>query len=129
ERVEPSPGRRSVLRRVLVTCLGDADQIFERIWAKLCELKWLGPQTVVVIVGDGAEWIWNRAKLFARRCEILDFWHAVEKAWEFARPRYGEGSTQAARFAHRLAEDLRAGRVGEVIARLSRLRPPELAHQ
>jgi len=27
-------------------------------------------------VGDGAEWIWNRASMFVRRCEILDFWHA-----------------------------------------------------
>jgi hypothetical protein len=125
ERVEPSPGRRSVLRRVLVTCLGDADQVFDHIWAKLCELRWLGPQTVVVITGDGAEWIWNRAKLFPRRCEILDFWHAVEKAWEFARARYGEGSSRAARLAHDIGVDLRAGRVDEVIARLAKLRPPE----
>jgi hypothetical protein len=125
ERVEPSPGRRSVLRRVLVTCLGDADQVFEHIWSKLCDLCWLGPDTVMVIVGDGAEWIWNRAKLFPKRCEILDFWHAVEKAWEFARSRYGEGSSQAARFAHRIADDLRAGRVDEVIARLAKLHPPE----
>lgn len=125
ERVEPSPGRRSVLRRVLVTCLGDADQVFDLVWAKLCDLRWLGPETVVVICGDGAEWIWNRAKLFSRRCEILDFWHAVEKAWEFARPRYGEGSWHAAQFAHRIAEDLRAGRVDDVIARLAKLKTPE----
>jgi hypothetical protein len=125
ERVEPSPGRRSVLRRVLVTCLGNADQVFDHIWAKLCELRWLGPETVIVIVGDGAEWIWNRATLFPKRCEILDFWHAVEKAWEFARPRYGEGSSYAVQFAHRIAEDLRAGRVGDVIARLAKLRAPE----
>ena len=123
ERVEPSPGRRSVLRRVLVTCLGNADRVFDHIWAKLCELRWLGPDTVMVIVGDGAEWIWNRAAMFPRRCEILDFWHAVEKAWEFARPRYGEGSSLATEFAHRIAEDLRAGRVDDVIARLTRLRP------
>lgn len=129
ERVELSPGRHSVLRRVLVTCLGDADQIFDHVFAKLCELRWLGPETVVVIAGDGAEWIWNRAKLFPRRCEILDFWHAVEKAWEFARPRYGDGSSHAAQFAHRIAVDLRAGRVDDVIARLLKLRPPEAEQQ
>ena len=129
ERVEPSPGRRSVVRRVLVTCLGNADQVFDLVFAKLCALRWLGPETVVVICGDGAEWIWNRAKLFPKRCEILDFWHAVEKAWEFARPRYGEGSSRAARFAHDIGVDLRAGRVNEVIARLAKLRPPEAEHQ
>ena len=118
ERIETSPGRRSVVRRVLVTCMGDADQLFARLSAKLVELNWLGDKTVVVIVGDGAEWIWNRAKLFVNRCEILDFWHAVEKAWEFARLQYGSESRHADKFIHRLATDLRAGRVTDVIARL-----------
>jgi hypothetical protein len=31
ERVEISPGRRSLVRRFLVTCLGDADAIFARL--------------------------------------------------------------------------------------------------
>jgi hypothetical protein len=118
ERLEPTPGRRSVVRRVLVTCLGDADRIFERLWAKLCELKWLGPKTVVVIVGDGAEWIWNRAKMFPSRCEVLDFWHAIEKAWGFARLRYGQGSWRATQFIDGIARDLRTGKVQAVIARL-----------
>jgi hypothetical protein len=123
ERVETSPGRRSVVRRFLVTCLGDADAIFARLYAQLRELGWVGAHTVVVIVGDGAEWIWNRAGMFVRRCEILDFWHALEHAWEFAQLHYGEGSAQADRWVHQIAEDLRAGKVQEVIARLKRVRP------
>jgi len=116
ERVETSPGRRAVVRRFLVTCLGDADAIFARLYAQLRELGWVGAHTVVVIVGDGAEWIWNRATMFVRRCEILDFWHALEHAWEFAQLRYGEGSAQADRWVHEIAEDLRAGKVQDVIA-------------
>jgi hypothetical protein len=83
----------------------------------------VGPETVVVIVGDGAEWIRNRASMFVRRCEILDFWHALEYAWEFARIRYGAGSAQADRWVHDFAEKLRAGKVDEVIEGLKRLRP------
>jgi hypothetical protein len=124
ERVETSPGRRSVVRRFLVTCLGEADEIFRRLYAQLRELGWVDPEhTVVVIVGDGAEWIWNRATMFVRRCEILDFWHALEHAWTFARLRFGEDSAQADRWVHQIAEDLRAGKVQEVIAALKRLRP------
>jgi Uncharacterised protein family (UPF0236) len=124
ERVEISPGRRSVVRRFLVSCLGDADAIFHRLYAQGRELGWLDPRkTMVVIVGDGAEWIWNRATWFVRRCEILDFWHAVEHAWAFAHLRYGDGSAQADQWVHAIAEDLRAGKVQEVIARLKRLRP------
>ena len=55
ERVETSPGRRSVVRRFLVSGLGDADEIFARLYAQLRELGWVGNHTVVVIVGDGAD--------------------------------------------------------------------------
>ena len=124
ERVETSPGRHSVVRRFLVSCLGNADDIFRHLYAQLRELGWLDTaHTMVVIVGDGAEWIWNRASMFVRRCEILDFWHALEHAWSFARLYYGEGSQQADRWVHQIAEDLRAGKVQAVIARLKRLRP------
>src|SRR5438093_1908 len=123
ERVETSPGRRSLVRRFLVSCLGDADTVFSHLWARLRELGWMGPHTVVVIIGDGAEWIWKRATMFPRRCEILDFWHAVEHAWEFARLSYGESSRQAERWVHTIAEDLRAGKVQSVICRLERMRP------
>lgn len=129
ERVETSPGRHSLVRRFLVSCLGDADAIFGRLYAQLRELGWLDTaNTVVVIVGDGAEWIWNRTSVFVKRCEILDFWHALEYAWGFARLCYGEQSQQADRWVHQIGEDLRAGKVQEVIARLKRMRPktPEL---
>jgi len=128
ERLQPSPGRRSVVRRFLVTCLGDADDIYNRVWAQLQELGWLGAKTVVVIIGDGAEWIWNRTAMFPLRCEILDFWHAIEHAWQFGRLRYGEGSKQADRWVHKIAKQLRAGKIEQVIAHLKRLHPttPEL---
>ena len=35
ERVETSPGRHALLRRVLVSCLGDADAIFSQLWGQL----------------------------------------------------------------------------------------------
>ena len=123
ERVETSPGRRSVVRKFLVSCLGNADEIFSRVYAQLRELGWVGPHTVVVIVGDGAEWIWNRATQYVNRCKILDYWHALEHAWEFARLRHGEGSQQADRWVRRIGEDLRAGKVDHVIARLRKMRP------
>jgi hypothetical protein len=83
-----------VVRRVLCTCLGQADLIFDRLWAKLQDLG-SAPNTVVVILGDGAEWIWNRAGRFSNRCEILDYWHALERAWELARLLYGGDSKLA----------------------------------
>jgi hypothetical protein len=41
----------------------------------------------VVILADGAEWIWNLAErqLSPGRIEILDYYHASEYAWNFAK--------------------------------------------
>src|ERR1700674_5465286 len=35
ERVETSRGRHSLVRRFLVSCLGDADEIFQRLYGQL----------------------------------------------------------------------------------------------
>ena len=123
DRVEISRGRHGLVRRLLVTCLGDADALFARVWAHLREVGWLGPQTIVVVIGDGSEWIWQRATLFVRRCEILDFWHAMEYAWAYARLQFGDGSRRAQQWTQRLAQDLKAGQVEAVLARLHTLRP------
>jgi hypothetical protein len=123
DRVQLSPERRALVRRVLVTCLGNADVLFACLWAELSERGWLAAHTTVAFVGDGAEWIWNRAALFEKRCEILDFWHAIEYAWSYARLQFGEGSCNAERWVRRIADDLKAGKVQQVIARLKTLHP------
>jgi len=41
----------------------------------------------LVVLGDGAEWIWNLAKEYLRsdRIEILDYYHASEYIWDFSK--------------------------------------------
>lgn len=124
ERARSPSGRRSVLRRVVVSCLGSADTLFERVRAKLVELSWLGPHTVVVVVGDGAEWIWNRARLFPNRCEILDFWHALKYAWDFAKVYWGADSPFVLSWIATLSAQLKAGQVEQIIERLSAMPVP-----
>ena len=123
------PDRAGLVRRVVVTGLADADALFRQVTAQLRERGWLSPQTVIVLIGDGSEWIWHRAALFAHRCEILDFWHAMEYAWAYARLQLGEGARRADQWTRRVAADLKAGRVQGVIARLHQLQPrsPEAA--
>jgi hypothetical protein len=123
DRVAASPERHTLVRRLVVTCLGDADALFSLLWAELRERGWLGAQTVVVVVGDGSEWIWKRASVFVHRCEILDFWHAMSYAWAYARLQFGEGSRRAEQWTRRVAHDLKAGHVHDVLARLQHLHP------
>jgi hypothetical protein len=62
----------------------------------------------VVVLGDGAAWIWHlAAEHFGARTEVVDFYHASEHVWALAHAFYGPGSARAARWAerqlHRLA--------------------------
>lgn len=44
----------------------------------------------VVVLGDGAPWIWQRiAPLYENRIEILDWYHVSEKVWETGETVYG----------------------------------------
>lgn len=54
----------------------------------------------VVVIGDGAEWIWNEAAIhFHGSVEILDYYHACEHIWSLANTFYGEGSSNGKRWA------------------------------
>jgi hypothetical protein len=54
----------------------------------------------VVVLGDGADWIWNQAQLHFSGCiEILDYYHACDHIWRLAHALYGEGSPQGQRWA------------------------------
>ena len=56
----------------------------------------------VVILGDGAVWIWNlAAEHFGERIEIIDYYHATEHVWTLANAFYGEGSERARAWARR----------------------------
>lgn len=50
----------------------------------------------VVILGDGALWIWRLAEEhFPDAIQILDFWHASEWVWKVAKAVWGQGSPKA----------------------------------
>jgi len=52
---------------------------------------------LLVFVADGAEWIWDRVKLFfPRALQILDIYHAGEHVASAARAAWGENSSLAA---------------------------------
>lgn len=56
--------------------------------------------TEVVILGDGALWIWKLAEEhFPGATAILDFHHAKEWVWDVAQAVWGEGSAKAREWA------------------------------
>lgn len=66
-------------------------------WAALAEACGVTHAGLVVVLGDGARWLWNQAALhFPQAIQILDVWHATERLWEVGRLAFAEESARKA---------------------------------
>lgn len=67
--------------------LWEANRFGHHLWAEACR-RGLEQAQTVVCVSDGALWIWALMFIcFARRIEVLDWWHAVQRLWTLAHER------------------------------------------
>ena len=74
-----------------------AEEFGRRIYAQACGRGWSRALKKVVI-GDGAEWIWNLVALhFSDAMQIVELYHARQHLWEVARKLYpnNEGKQKA----------------------------------
>jgi hypothetical protein len=74
-----------------------AEEFGRRIYAQACGRGWSRALKKVVI-GDGAEWIWNLVALhFSDAMQIVEPYHARQHLWEIARKLYpnNEGKQKA----------------------------------
>ena len=70
----------------------------------------------LVVIGDGADWIWNQAQEhFPQAIEIVDWYHAVEHLWDVANTLFGQGSNTARAWAKARKEELWQGDVDAVL--------------
>jgi len=99
-----------------------------RLYAEAWERGWDRAQKKVVL-GDGAEWIWNIAgQHFAGAIQIVDIWHAREHLWDVAAKLFPSDEKQRKHWAKKLIQKLNRGRVETVVAELRDFptRKPEL---
>lgn len=77
----------------------------------------------VVVLGDGAVWIWNlAAEHFGDRTEVVDYYHATEHVWTLANAFYGEGSEKARAWARRQSGRLLTKGVDALLRSLGAIR-------
>ncbi len=78
----------------------------------------------VGVVADGAEWIWQEAgKYYARRVQILDYYHACQHLWEVAHAAFGEGAEEAKAWMEGQQKRLLSDGVARVIREVSAWEP------
>jgi hypothetical protein len=70
----------------------------------------------VIVLGDGAEWIWHLA---AEHCPqattIVDWYHAAERIWTLGRALYGEHPSRMTRWVERQLALLAQGEVARLV--------------
>jgi len=107
----------------------------EDCWYRACITAWragLGQQTRrVIVLGDGADWIWHRAAHFVGGpgitvVEILDLFHAYEHLWAAGRAVFDAPNALAA-WAEPLKDALYEEGAPPVLAALDALTPPHPA--
>jgi hypothetical protein len=70
----------------------------------------------VVVLGDGAEWIWQLAAEHAPQATcIVDWYHASERIWEMGRAQYGEGTAETRRWVEEQLTRLAKGEVAQLV--------------
>jgi len=109
--------QRYVARR---TAKGDFDQL-------LYGLAWqagLSQAKQVVVLGDGAPWIWKQVEEhFAGAVQIVDLYHAEQHVWQVARAVFGPQSESAAAWAKDACDLLVHGKIEELVAVIAALPP------
>jgi hypothetical protein len=127
---------RTVLRQGTPTyCAGfePAELFWYRVYASACQ-HGLGTLavTLVVVLGDGADWIWRYAPRFlavgrVELVEIVDIYHAWEHLWTIANAVFGAGTLAATRWVEPLKQRLVADGVEPILEALRQLAPDEEA--
>ena len=84
--------------------------------------------TLVVVLGDGAEWIWHYARTFlavagVKVIEIVDIYHAFEHLEVVAEAVFGQGSEAAKQWVDPLKERLEKEGAAPVLTALATLKP------
>ena len=100
------------------TSMGDVDAFGRGLWTE-AQHRGLDQAKQVVVIGDGAKWIWRLAdEHFPQAIQILDWYHVTTYLWNAAHAIYGETSDIGKRWAQTQLDDLWDGKVNQVIRRL-----------
>jgi len=129
-------GRGKLLRKEYFASLEAVGGFGQALWRRA---EGWGVEKVrrVVVMGDGAPWIWNLSEMhFPGAVEIVDFYHAAEHLWAVGEALWGDRHTSLATrsWVRHYCKSLKEGRVDLVLGAIERRAaqrrgrlPPELA--
>jgi Uncharacterised protein family (UPF0236) len=121
-RTQTEGGRPVILSRGYAMTRGGAEALKEQLWAEAMR-HGLGRANQVLIVADGAAWIWNLAgDRFAGARQRVDFYHVSQHLWAVAHALHPEDQTAAQAWVEPMLDKLKTDDSCEVITDLEQLR-------
>lgn len=121
QRVENDSGRVRISSRGTVMTRGGVEELREQIFAE-AQRHGLAQAAKVLVVADGAAWIWNLAgDRFAQAQQRLDYYHASQHLWAVAHALHPEDEAAARAWMKPLLKKLKAGRALGVLKDLRTL--------
>ncbi len=103
-----------------ISTLAEAERFGWQVWQEAARRGVMEAKEVVV-VGDGAHWIWNIADTqFAGATQIVDWYHASSYVWKAASAIWGDVHPQREAWARQQLDRLWEGKVAQVLAELAR---------
>lgn len=121
-RCRTASGRGKLLCKEYYATVENSERFGEALWAR-AERWSVRSVRRVVVMGDGAAWIWAMSDLrFPGAVEIVDFYHAVEHLWDVGEALWGDrhtcGVTRS--WVRRYRKRLKQGRVDLLLAAIER---------
>lgn len=121
QRAQSAGGRPTILSRGYVMTRGGVDALKEQLWAEAMR-RGLGRANEVLIVADGAVWIWNLAgDRFPGARQRVDFYHVSQHLWAVAHTLHPQDEAAARAWVEPLLTRLKADESCEVITELEQL--------
>jgi hypothetical protein len=112
-----------------VGAIESCEEFGRRLYAEAWQRGWARAEKRVVL-GDGADWIWNQANLhFPEATQIVDLYHAREHLWSLGAKLYANDSPAQKRWVMVRKDKLDQGKIERLVASLRTQAPshPELA--
>lgn len=105
-----------------VGAIEGCEEFGRRLYAEAWRQGWARARKKVVL-GDGAEWIWNQAALhFPGAIEIVDLYHARQHLWSLAAQLHPQDIPAQKRWVMVEQDKLDQGKIEELVAQLHLLK-------
>ena len=120
-----------IIRKTFYATQARVEEFREQVMAEAAK-RGAGTARQLVILGDGAAWIWKMAAdVFPQAIQILDWYHATEHLWAVARARFGPHEKELWAWVEQRNTELWDGKLDAVLAALraaaEHLGPPDQA--